>query len=219
MHETTQVTYGDGTITVTMNSESANEAAAPNVRFGDYNEAAVSCFTEKELEEIFGGENANVNFEIVMSDEAKDEETHNQFLSAIPQPKEGEEAYREGVYFETEATKSVGDDNELPFNSFTKDVEMQFDIPVNLYTEMREYLAVTNVMGVCELNDDFDEDANTLTIMTHNVGTTLLLYRRDADERVDAEGSIRITSKHLISFGIIVLIVIWFVIDRIHKTQ
>ncbi len=219
MHETTQVTYGDGTITVTMNSESANEVAAPNVRFGDYNDAAASCFTEKELAEIHDGQNARVDFEFLMTDKASDEETHSQFLSVIQQPSEGEEDYREGVYFETEARKSVGDGEESSFNSFSDDVEMQFDIPLYLYSENREYIAVTNVMGVCDLNDDVDEDANTLTIMTHNIGNTLLLYRQSPQESEDVPGGIHITSRHLIAFGIIVLVVIWFIIDRIHKTQ
>ena len=78
MYETTQVTYGDGTITVTMSSESDNGVNAPDIRFGDFNQAARCCFTEKELLEISEGESAALNFDFQMADEPSDEQEHQQ---------------------------------------------------------------------------------------------------------------------------------------------
>ncbi len=219
MYETTQVTYGDGTITVTMRSDSANEVSAPDIRFGDYNEAAKSCFTEKELEEISQGEDAALNFDFIMADAPKDEEEHQLFLDSIPSPGKGQNEYFEGVYFDVEATKTVGDQETELFTTFSEDVEMQFEIPLYLMTDNREHYLMTNVMGVCELLEDQDQDADTLTIDTHNIGTMLILCQELPEGGLMQEKEFHLGSKHLIAAGIIVLVAIWFVIDRIHKTQ
>jgi hypothetical protein len=219
MYETTQVTYGDGTITVTMSSESTNGVAAPDIRFGDFNEAARCCFSEKELEEISAGESATVSFDFLMADAPLDEQEHQQFLDHMPVPQQGMEAYQEGVYFDVEALRTVGDGDAEPFNSFSEDVEMQFDVPLYLMTDDREHYMMTNVMGACELLEDQDQDADTLTVKTHNIGTMLILYQELPVGSNMQEKGFHIGTRHLLAAGIIILVAIWFVIDRIHKTQ
>ena len=219
MYETTQVTYGDGTITVTMSSESTNGVNAPDIRFGDFNQAARCCFTEKELLEISEGESAALNFDFQMADKPLDEQEHQQFLEHIPVPEKGQQEYREGVYFDVEAVKAVGDEKAEPFSSFAEDVEMQIGIPLYLMSDDREYYLMTNVMGACDLLEDQDQGADTLAINTHNIGTMLILYQDIPEGSNVQEKGIQISSRHLLAAGIVILVAIWFVIDRIHKTQ
>jgi hypothetical protein len=193
--------------------------AAPAIRFGNFNDAAASCFTEKELADIYGGESADLSFSFQMNDEPEDEDAYQMFLANIPPAEEGAEEYQEGVYFQVEALKSLGDQEEIPFSSFNDDVEIQLDIPLYLKWEDRDFALLTNVMGACELLSDTDEDAETLTINTHNIGSALLLYRERAKEPFPDAERARITYKHLIGIGIILLVALWFVIDRIHKTK
>ncbi len=219
MYETTQVTYGAGTITVTMSSESTNGVNAPDIRFGDFNQAARCCFTEKELLEISEGESAALNFDFQMADKPSDEQVHQQFLEHIPVPEKGQQEYREGVYFDVEAVKAVGGEEAEPFSSFAEDVEMQVGVPQYLMTGDREHYLMTNVMGACELLEDQDQDADTLTINTHNIGTMLILYQDLPEGSNVQEKGIQISSRHLLAACIVILVAIWFVIDRIHKTQ
>ena len=212
MHETTQISYGEGTITITMSSESETEVAAPTIRFGNYNEAAQRCFSEKELTQIYSGERAEINVDFTMSDHARSETERQQFLSGIPQVSQGEEPYHEGVYIRIDAVKEVGDEEIVSFDSFYDDVEMQLDIPMYLVGADRSFYCMTNVMGACELLQDSDEDADTLTIMTRSLGSTLLLYRDNVKERSSNQQVFRISSKHLFIACIIIL-----VIDRIHR--
>ncbi len=217
MHETTQVSYGDGTIMVIMSSESESEVAAPTIRFGDYNVAAQSCFTEKELSQIYSGEQAEVNIDFLMSDDAKSQEEHEQFFSNIPATSKGQEPYHEGVYIRIDANKEVGDEEAVSFDTFSEDVEMQLDIPLYMISENRSYYCMTNVMGVCDLLEDVDEDADTFTIRTHSLGSMLLLYRDNVADNVSDKQIFRISSKHLFFACIIILVIIWCVIDRLHR--
>ena len=101
MYETTQVTYGEGTITVTMSSESTTEVAPPDIRFGSYENAVRACFTAKELEAISGGENAEVSFSFLMSDEIQDASKLPLFEEAIEKESANLGALHQGVFFDS----------------------------------------------------------------------------------------------------------------------
>ena len=217
MHETTQVTYGEGTITVIMSSDSTSEVAAPDIRFLDYNEAAQRCFTEKELSQIYAGDPAKVNLEFIMSDELSDSFEHEQFFSNIPTTQKGQEPYHEGVYISIDGTKEVGEEKPQAFDSFSEEVEMQLDIPLYLVAENRSYYILANRMGAFELLEDTDEDDDTFTIMNRNLGTTLLLYRDNAQNKNVSGQTFRISSRHLAIACIIFLVLIWVIIDRLHR--
>ena len=217
MYETTQVTYGEGTITVTMSSESATEVAAPNIRFGSYESAARACFTAKELEDISGGENAEVSFSFLMSDELMDTEKLPLFEDTIEKESAQLGALHQGVFFNVDASKSVGSDEPEALGSFYDDVEMQYDIPLFLVTGDREYFIITEEMGACNLEQDIDVDADTLTVSTHDIGTTLLLYQTENESLVQTKEKLHIKSQHLFVTGIVVLILAWFLMDRRYR--
>ena len=217
MYETTQVTYGEGTITVTMSSESTTEVAAPDIRFGSYENAARACFTEKELEAISGGENAEVSFSFLMSDEIKDTGKLPLFEEAIEKESKELGTLHQGVFFDVDASKTVGFEEPEALDGFYEDVEMQYDIPLFLVTGDREYFILTEEMGVCNLERDTDIDADTLTVSTHDIGTSLLLYQTQNESLVPTKEKLQIKSQHLFAAGIIVLVLTWILIDRRHR--
>ena len=217
MYETTQVTYGEGTITVTMSSESTTEVAAPDIRFGSYENAVRACFTEKELEAISGGENAEVSFSFLMSDEIKDTSKLPLFEEAIEKESKELGTLHQGVFFDVDASKAVGFEEPEALGSFYEDVEMQYDIPLFLVTGDREYFILTEEMGVCNLEQDTDIDADTLTVSTRDIGTSLLLYQTQNESLVPTKEKLQIKSQHLFAAGIIVLVLAWILIDRRHR--
>ncbi|MBE5829097.1 MAG: hypothetical protein E7305_06505 [Butyrivibrio sp.] len=217
MYETTQVTYGEGTITVTMSSESATEVAAPDIRFGSYENAVRACFTEKELEVISAGEDAEVSFSFLMSDEIQDVSKLPLFEEAVEKESKELGVLHHGVFFDVDASKMVGSEEPEALGGFYEDVEMQYDIPLFLVTGDREYFLITEEMGVCNLEKDVDIDADTLTVSTRDIGTTLLLYQDQNESLVPTKEKIQIKSQHLFAAGIIVLVLAWFLIDRRHR--
>lgn len=217
MYETTQVPYGDGAITVIMSTESTTDVAAPAIRFGDYFLAAEECFTEKELNEISEGKNAEVRFYYVMSDDLDNEQVEEQFENAISLYQESVGSLHEGVYFDVMVTKTIGDEDPLTINSFYDEVEMQIDIPLYLSAEGREYYLMINNMGACELERDIDHDAVTLSISTTSVDTSLLLYQDQGEGFTKDEGRFQIKSQYIFISAIVVLALIWYFMDRRHR--
>ena len=130
MQETTQVTYGEGTITVMMSTESANEVSAPDIRFGDYYQAVEASFTAKELEEISEGSSASLDFYYVMRDEFDNEEETQHFESGIEK-----------------AEMLTGPLQSSEIDVLYDDVEFQYEIPKYLVAENRVYYVMTDVMG------------------------------------------------------------------------
>lgn len=219
MHEATQITYQGGSITIIMESESTYEVSAPDIRFGDYAEAAMACFTDKELEQIADGATAEVTFEIKMSEILEDTEALQQFQEEV-ELREGEMGnLHPAIYFEIDANKSIDNGEVVPIRSFDTDVEVQYDIPLYLVRQERSYYAITNYMGACEFLPDADEDADTFSVSTHSAGTMLLLYQ-DSDESLRQQNSgFQFKSQHLFIGGIVVLALIWWLVDRVHKKE
>ncbi len=217
MHETTQIDYGEGTITVTMSSESLTEVSAPDVRFGNYNKAVTACFTQKELEEISGGTDAEVNFEFVMRDELSDNSLEKVFDKAIARAVKTNGILHKGVFFDVTADKSIGGDAKQELDKFYDSVEVQFGIPLYLVAEDRFYYVMINEVGACELESDIDEEADTLSVSTDGIGTTVMLYQSEEESLVDKDRTLHIRSHHLIIGGIILLAIAWIFIDRSNK--
>ena len=169
MQETTQLTYGTGTVTIMESSQSEIEVAAPDIRFGDYYKAVEACFTARELEEISEGSNAALEFRYSMTDKLDDEEEIQRFEEGIEKAEMLTGSLNSGVYFEVEAEKSVSGGEKSEIDTLYDEVEFQYEIPRYLVAEKRAYYAMTNVMGVCELEKDVDEEADTLSISTRDI--------------------------------------------------
>ncbi len=219
MNESTQVTYGAGTITAHMNSESVTEVAAPNVRFGDYKEALTSCFSKKELEAIDGGVNAEVNLNFRMLDELEDAAMATQFRDARIEAEKTYGNLPEGVYLEVEASKSLDGYEYTELEYFNSDVEIQIDIPLYLISEGRHFYAMSNDKGVCEIARDVDEEADTLSISTHSTPTYLLLYQDAKESLKENRPILRIKTQYLFVGAIVALLIIWRVVEHFHKKE
>ena len=217
MQETTQVTYGEGTITVMMSTESANEVSAPDIRFGDYYQAVEASFTARELEEISEGSSASLNFYYVMRDEFDNEEETQHFESGIEKAEMLTGPLQRGVCFEVEAVKSVGNGESSEIDVLYDDVEFQYEIPKYLVAENRVYYVMTDVMGVCELEDDIDKEADTLSISTHDVGATMILYRDGKEEERQDKSESGIKTQYLILLAIFALGLVWWTLERRHR--
>ncbi len=214
MQETTQLTYGTGTVTIMESSQSEIEVTAPDIRFGDYYKAVEACFTARELEEISEGSNAALEFRYSMTDKLDDEEEIQRFEEGIEKAEMLTGSLNSGVYFEVEAEKSVSGGEKSEIDTLYDEVEFQYEIPRFLVAEKRAYYAMTNVMGVCELEKDVDEEADTLSISTRDIGTTLILYQ-DGKENVSREHSrFAIKTQYLFLLAIVALALVWWALER-----
>ena len=219
MQETTQITYGLGTITVIMSTESETEVAATDIRFGDYYKAMEACLTSKELDEVSEGKNAQVTFTFTMTDELSNEEEVKHFEDGIERAEMLTGPLQTGVYFEVEADKSIGGEEPDEITTLYNDVEIQYELPRYLAAEKRVYYAMTDVMGVCDLDEDVDEDADTLSVLTHNMGTTLILYQDGKDKSGHNGSGFAIKTQYLCIVGILALAFAWWTMDRRHKKK
>jgi hypothetical protein len=214
MQETTQLTYGTGTVTIMESSQSEIEVTAPDIRFGDYYKAVEACFTARELEEISEGSNAALEFRYSMTDKLDDEDEIQRFEDGIEKAEMVTGSLNSGVYFEVEAEKSVSGGEKSEIDTLYDEVEFQYEIPRYLVAEKRAYYAMTNVMGVCELEKDVDEEADTLSISTRDIGTTLILYQ-DGKENVSREHSrFAIKTQYLFLLAIVALALVWWALER-----
>jgi hypothetical protein len=217
MQETTQLTYGEGSVTIMESSQSKIEVAAPEIRFGDYYKAVEACFTARELEEISEGSNAALEFRYSMTDKLDDEDEVQRFEEGIEKAEMLTGSLNSGVYFEVEADKSVSGGEKSEIDTLYDEVEFQYEIPRYLVAEKRVYYAMTNVMGVCELEKDVDEEADTLSISTRDIGTTLILYQ-DGKENVNREHSgFAIKTQYLFLLAIVALGLVWWALERRNK--
>ncbi|WP_022767495.1 hypothetical protein [Butyrivibrio sp. NC2007] len=214
MQETTQLTYGTGTVTIMESSQSEIEVAAPEIRFGDYYKAVEACFTARELEEISEGSNAALEFRYSMTDELDDEDEVQRFEEGIEKAEMLTGSLNSGVYFEVEAEKSVSGGEKSEIDTLYDEVEFQYEIPRYLVAEKRVYYAMTNVMGVCELEKDVDEEADTLSISTRDVGTTLILYQDGKENDSREHSRFAIKTQYLFLLAIVALVLVWWALER-----
>ncbi len=219
MLEKTQVPYGNGTITIIVSSESTTEVKAPDIRFGSYHDTAVACFSEKELDQIAEGSNAQVSFSYVMTDELENPLQERAFDAAIDAESQIRGKINKGVFFEVEASKEIAGEDPSELDTLYEDVEMQMDVPLYLMTPDRVFYAMTDVMGVIDLYEDVDEDAVTLSVDTHSVGTTLLAYQEKKDMTRSRTTKQLISPHYIFIAAIIALALIWLAVERRYKRK
>lgn len=219
MQETTQVTYGAGNITVEVITESETEVVAPDIRFGDYYRAVEACFTVRELEEISEGSSAFLDFHYVMIDEPGDKSEIKHFEDGIEKAQMLTGPLNSGVYFEVEAQKSVDGNEFNDIDMLYDDIEFQYEIPRYLRAEKRVFYAMTDVKGVCNLEEDVDEDAETLSVSTHNVGTTLVLYQDGKDRAGHNKSGFTIKSQYIFALAIFALGLAWWALEKRYRRR
>ena len=203
MHESTNITYGSGSVTIVFNSESVSEIPAPVIRAGDFNELAFSCFTKKELNEINDGASAEVTFSYVMYDEAPNEKIQKQFEDFISEDKVLQH-YNNGFYVDVISFKTVGNNPEVEFTDLSHDIELQLEVPLFLRNNKYEYCCIVNNIGACKVLPDTDEEADTVSLNTDSTGCYLLLYK-PIDLGKDNE-SHRLRDQYFFLIGIIALL-------------
>ena len=216
MHESTQISYGEGIVNVVFNSESATEIAAPAIRAGDYQELVTACFTKKELEQISEGSPAEVSFSFVMSDEAPSEESEEIISAAVQKAEKELGQLNEGVYFDVSSEKTIGTEDEIPLESFRSEFEIQIGIPLFLRNDDWEYFIMANDNGGCKIFEDSDIAADSVVIKADRVGTYLMLYRQGDLEKYEKEHK-GFSINYLFLAGIITLLILWKLVDKLHN--
>lgn len=217
MHESTNISYGSGNVTIIANSDSLTEVTAPIIRAGDYNELVTSCLTKKEMNAVFEGASAEIVFNYVMLDEAPSESIKEQFYEVI----NGDRAlssYNEGFYMDVSAQKSIGSEPEIDIYTLSNEVELQIEIPLFLRKDGRRYICIANNMGVCKVLDDIDVDADTFSISSDCTGNYMLLYKDSSFASVERQFFHK-PGQYLFIIGIIALLGLWFVLDKIHSQK
>lgn len=215
MHESTNISYGSGNVTIIANSDSLTEVAAPIIRAGDYNELVTSCLTKKEMNAVFEGASAEIVFNYVMRDDAPSEEVKEQFYDVI----DGDRtlsSYSEGFYMDVSAQKSIESEPESEIYTLNNEVELQIEIPLFLKKDGRQYICIANNMGVCKVLDDIDVDADTFSISSDCTGNYMLLYK-DSSAPQEQNSIAHRPAQYIFILGIIALLGLWFAIDKLHK--
>ena len=217
MHESTNISYGSGNVTIIANSDSLTEVAAPIIRAGDYNELVTSCLTKKEMNEVFEGASAEIVFNYVMRDDAPSEAIKEQFYEVI----DGDRtlsSYNEGFYMDVSAQKSIGSEPASDIYTLNNEIELQIEIPLFLKKDGRRYICIANNMGVCKVLDDVDVDADTFSISSDCTGNYMLLYKDASFSAVEKQFSHK-PAQYLFIIGIIALLGLWFILDKIHSQK
>ena len=218
MRESTQITYGDGIVSVELISESMSEIPAPTVRFGDYEQVLESCFTQKELQEIYEGDHANLTFSFTMSDNPREISEYDTLSTAVTDSAKELGKLSEGVIVKMSAIKSVGTGEEISLDNLSEDVDLQVEIPLYLIKDNREYYWITDSLGACRLYKDQDAEADTLSINTSSIGTSMLLYK-DAIQGTTTEEDtgFYIKPQYVFVFIIVLLLALWHYVMGIYK--
>ena len=177
----------------------------------------MASFSGKELSVIEEGTNAGIELNFRMVDELEDMEIQHQLEDSLSGFEAVYGPLHKGVFFEVEAEKTLDMMEYTELESFSEDVELQFDIPLYLVGEDRNYYVVNDVMGVCEIEEDIDEDAVTLSVGTHNLTTALLVYQDKSEALKSNTQKVHIKAQYLFAGAIVLLLLIWFLVDRRNK--
>lgn len=218
MNEVTHIAYGEGTVTISLQTESLSEVSAPNIRFGDYTEVIESCFTQKELNEIQNGEVAELDFVFVMSDSLDNKAKQREMDSTMESFETTYGSLHEGVYIDMTASKSLADSGFCDFSYVSSTSEILIDIPLYLVKEDRSYYLISSAMGDTTLLENVSPEANTLAVNINSFGTSLMVFQDNVDRSSNSSATNPfLLSKILLVGGIAVLIGLWVVIDRLHR--
>lgn len=220
MHETTHLSHDEGTVNITLNSESLYEIAAPAYRLVDYDAFLEACFTKKELELISGGQVADASINLTISEDIGDEVLKDQLSAARHKEEANQGVLSEAMYVELSAQKSVGDSSPEAISSLSEDMFLEMDIPLYLIQENRSYWVLMSNMGEAVLLPDIDSEPNTITISTHNIGTGIILYQDPLDSLSEAsKEGFHLKGIHLLYAGIVLLLGVWLIITHLHKND
>jgi hypothetical protein len=74
-------------------------------------------------------------------------------------------------------------------------------------------------MGVCDLEEDVDEDADTLSVSTHNIGTTLILYQDGKDKARNDQSGFVLKTQHLFIAAIFALGLAWWALEKRYRRR
>ncbi|SFC41907.1 hypothetical protein [Butyrivibrio sp. YAB3001] len=220
MHQATHITYGEGKVNILLDSTSLNEVASPEFRFADYSDVVTSCFTQKELDRISEGENADLVFSFVVSDKAEDESIQSGFDAALKEYEDEYGTLNEGIYIDVTASKNFTDGYDVEFSNTREEVDIQMDIPLYLVKEDREYFFLSNYMGEYVLVEDSSPDADVLTVKTNVISDGFLVFQ-DREEKItdNSGGGFHIKGQYVFVLATIILVMLWFMFDHLHKKQ
>lgn len=220
MHETTHLSYMDGTVNITLDSESLTEIAAPAYRFDDYNSLVEACLTKKELDAVSGGATADLNVYCTITDDIADDVLKTQFSKAIEKEERDLGQLTEGMYIDLSAVKSTAGGAQELISNLSEDVTLVIDVPLYLISEDRSYWIMISNMGEFVLLPDIDNEPDTITISAHNLTTGLLLYQDPLDSLQSSQSeSFTLKGRHFLLGGIIILLFAWFILTRLHKND
>ena len=219
MHQVTHISYGEGNVDIVLDSASRTEVTAPEFRFGDYSKVVTSCFTPKELDRISKGDNAQLTFYFVVSDQADDELLESEYSYAIEENEAVLGNLNEGIYVDIDASKAFNDEDEVPVGIMSSDVDIQMDIPLYLVNEDRAYYYLSNNKGEYELFEDSTPDADVLTVNTTTISSGLILYQDSKESLIDrTKKGESISIQYFFVAGIVSMVALWIFIDRCHKS-
>jgi len=193
----------------------ARSMYAHRLTMDDYDELIISCLTKKELNDVFDGAPCEITFNYVMLDEAPSAQVKTQFDEFIAGDTSLSSCSK-GFYIDVTAQKTIDSDVSIDIYNLNNAIELQIEIPLFLRKDGRSFTCIANNMGVCEVLEDADEEADTLSVSTDCVGSYLLLYK-DSSISPEPNNTTHRPTQYIFILGIIALLALWFAIDKLHK--
>ena len=219
MHETTQISYGLGTVDIILNIESPNSFYEPNFHFTDYEQVLYSCLTQKELEQISDGEHAEITFNLNLTN-IPDMDITSSLSRFIEISDRFYNDLENGIFLNLEAYKSLEGGEPIKIEKFSEKTAFQLEIPTDLVKDGREFFLYTDSLGGTELYEDIDKELTTLSVNAGTIGNSVLLYREKSFISASAPGRLPTPNpQYLCVVGIVLLLLLWKRIDFLHKKE
>ena len=186
VEEPMQASYGQGTVRITVESVGEQGHSQGDVITGvilnTFDTVLQAALTEEEQQLVQNGEDAQIRLvvtklitEVPETDKRQMEEETVSYARQI-------EGLTLGSYIDISLLKKVGGGEWQKLRESNEELEIVLDIPPKLPKEQTTYWVLRNHEGTCELLEDMDEAAGTVTIRTGLFSTYALLYTASEPE-------------------------------------
>ena len=175
-----EVTYGNGTISVTVESKDEAGNTTGNVISGvvvsSLENILHASLTAEELKLVENGASAEVRLVVVKQQTNVPKAAQTGIESLVQEKSDEITGLTLGGYIDISMEKRIGNGNWQNITTLNEDLEISIDIPEELQAQNTKYWVVKYHEGKVTLLDDLDNKDNTITIKTNEFSTYAIAY-------------------------------------------
>ncbi len=178
--ESIRVAYGKGRIHILVESLNENQEITGDVITGviltSFDNVLDATLTKEEQGRADAGEDVTVRLVVTKLEQQVPEKDRRELADAVAVFAEEHEGLSMGTYIDISVEKKIGEGEWLKLRELNEELEISLDIPRELLMEDAFYWVLRNHEGNCELLEDQDQEAETITIRTKLFSTYAILY-------------------------------------------